>query len=436
MLVDIVLITIPPERQRKDLGELETLKASLRSIGLINPIVVDDNLVLIAGERRLTAAKQLNWEQIEVRKKSDLSNRDRTLIELEENVKRKQLSWIEEVNAVRDYVTLIKEPNNIAAISLGMTAETLSKMVTVANALETLPNLINSPSWSAAYTQYNIARQRELDAAFEDLRLDLEPADTVTALLDKTEEETLLPEIEAKAEDQIPSRLNEDFQVIQADFLEWAKTYSGKRFNFIHCDFPYGLNMGTNNLQNSSARWDTIDERYADTPELFDELVKAFFENQDKFIADSAHCIFWLAHKNVGRLMSRFNYFGWRTCEVPLIWHKSDNAGIAPDPYRWPRRTYEIAIFASRGDRKIVKVKAASYSGPVTKEYHLSEKPVDMLSHFFEMVVDKHTEMLDPTCGSGTALRVAKKFNAKRILGFDVNEKHVKYAAEGVNFDG
>ena len=51
-------------------------------------------------------------------------------------------------------------------------------------------------------------------------------SDYDSSSLDKLEEETLLPEVEAKAEEQIPLRLNEDFQVIQADFLEWAKTYS------------------------------------------------------------------------------------------------------------------------------------------------------------------------------------------------------------------
>ena len=54
------------ERHRKDLGDLNSLKDSILKIGLMHPIVVDkDTMTLIAGERRLTACKELMWEEIE-----------------------------------------------------------------------------------------------------------------------------------------------------------------------------------------------------------------------------------------------------------------------------------------------------------------------------------------------------------------------------------
>ena len=49
-----------------------------------------------------------------------------------------------------------------------------------------------------------------------------------------------------------------------------------------------------------------------------------------------------------------------------------------------------------------------------------------MLKHFFEMFVDDLTEILDPTCGSGSALAAAKNLGAKRLVGMDVNEDHVE----------
>jgi hypothetical protein len=33
-----------------------------------------------------------------------------------------------------------------------------------------------------------------------------------------------------------------EIPIITADFTEWAPTYTGPKFNFIHCDFPYGIN--------------------------------------------------------------------------------------------------------------------------------------------------------------------------------------------------
>ncbi len=81
-------IKIPP-RVRKDLGDISGLKESIRKFGLINPIVVDQNLSLIAGQRRFEAVRQLGYDFIDVRvlisSKKDLPLK----LELEENLHRK-----------------------------------------------------------------------------------------------------------------------------------------------------------------------------------------------------------------------------------------------------------------------------------------------------------------------------------------------------------
>jgi hypothetical protein len=38
------------------------------------------------------------------------------------------------------------------------------------------------------------------------------------------------------------------------------------------------------------------------------------------------------------------------------------------------------------------------------------------------MFVEENTRMLDPTCGSGTALRAAEYHDAAQILGIEINE--------------
>ena len=63
MLVKISDIKVK-RRVRKDLGDLGPLNDSLRNYGLLNPITLDKNNVLIAGERRLEAAKSIGWESI------------------------------------------------------------------------------------------------------------------------------------------------------------------------------------------------------------------------------------------------------------------------------------------------------------------------------------------------------------------------------------
>jgi ParB family chromosome partitioning protein len=54
-------------RIRKDVGNISSLAESIDAVGLINPILVDEEMKLLAGFRRLTACKNLGWKDIEVR---------------------------------------------------------------------------------------------------------------------------------------------------------------------------------------------------------------------------------------------------------------------------------------------------------------------------------------------------------------------------------
>jgi ParB family transcriptional regulator, chromosome partitioning protein len=54
-------------RDRRDLGDIEGLAASIAAIGLINPITIDEDGLLLAGARRLAACKKLGLEKVEVR---------------------------------------------------------------------------------------------------------------------------------------------------------------------------------------------------------------------------------------------------------------------------------------------------------------------------------------------------------------------------------
>src|SRR5262249_39646537 len=55
------------QRHRKDLGDLDSLVESLETVGLLHPVVIDPEDRLIAGQRRLEAAKLLGWKTIPVR---------------------------------------------------------------------------------------------------------------------------------------------------------------------------------------------------------------------------------------------------------------------------------------------------------------------------------------------------------------------------------
>ena len=91
MLVPIKDIKIK-KRVRKDLGNLEDLKDSLRTYGLLNPITLNSKYELIAGERRLSAAKLLGWTSINANIVDNLSEIDQLEMEIEENNQRKEFT--------------------------------------------------------------------------------------------------------------------------------------------------------------------------------------------------------------------------------------------------------------------------------------------------------------------------------------------------------
>ena len=63
MLVHISDITVK-KRIRKDVSGIDELADSIRKYGLLTPIILDDDYVLLAGFRRLQAAKRLGWTSI------------------------------------------------------------------------------------------------------------------------------------------------------------------------------------------------------------------------------------------------------------------------------------------------------------------------------------------------------------------------------------
>lgn len=84
------------ERRREDAGDIDGLAASIKRYGLLHPIVVDEANNLVAGGRRLEACKRLKWLGVPVTLLGDLTDAERREIELEENLRRKDLTPAEE----------------------------------------------------------------------------------------------------------------------------------------------------------------------------------------------------------------------------------------------------------------------------------------------------------------------------------------------------
>src|ERR1051326_8607204 len=106
--VPIDQIDVPPRRLRRDLGDIDSLAASLGTFGQLAPVVcytgADGRLRLIAGERRLEATRRLHAArgsapEIDVLVRTLAPNQAPVELELIENAQRRELSDAEEADA-------------------------------------------------------------------------------------------------------------------------------------------------------------------------------------------------------------------------------------------------------------------------------------------------------------------------------------------------
>lgn len=394
-------ITFSPDRQRRELTNIDELVESIRNVGLINPIVITDEAVLVAGMRRLTACTQLGWTHIPSQYTSDLDPITLQIIELEENVKRVDLPWQDHAAAIQRYHKLMLQSTpdwsqTDTANALGVSQPNISRFLMVAEELgKGTENVVTAQRFSVAHGIVERKLSREADAA--------------TANFRKT--------IDAPKE-RPPSD-----EIIQCtDFNEWASAYHGARFNFIHCDFPYGVGAGS--FDQSAFR---SHGTYDDSRENFQRLLTTFAKHLDNFCAPSAHLMFWFSMKNYQELLDFFaTETDFKMQYIPLVWSK--HLGIISDPARTFRNCLEFCLFGTRGDRKIIRTAANHYHGISGDKEHMSEKYEPMLKHFFSSLVDNTTAMFDPTCGSGASLRAADALGATRVFGLEINPEYARNA--------
>ncbi len=390
------------ERQRKTIDEADIREkaASIAAVGLINPITIERDGRLRAGETRWLACKSLGWTSISVQFVDDLDETQLHLLELDENLKRKALSWQEECDAIDRYHELKTKldptwDQAATAEALGISAPVVSRKLLVNQELKKPGTKIRElKKFSEANSIVSRNKARQIASVLDDIA-------------------------ETPRESKHVPLLNEDFNT-------WAPQYDGPKFNFIHCDFPYGIDadnqqQGSNVLGMGS---------YADGLDTYRQLLSTLRSAMDNVVAESAHLIFWYSFRH-HRITEEFLMdMGWNVNPFPLIWVKSDNVGLLPDPQRGPRRIYESAFFASRGDRKIVSPVANAISAPTTKKIHMSEKPVPVLRHFFRMTVDEYSTVLDPTAGSANAIRAALNMGAASTLGLERDPEFFNRAKE------
>ena len=112
-------------------AKLEELKTSIKEKGVLQPILVrekNDAYEVIAGERRLKAARALNLDEVPVIVK-EVSDQEALVIALIENIQREELNPIEEAEGYRRLIEEFQYSQDSVAQSVGKDRSTISNLL-------------------------------------------------------------------------------------------------------------------------------------------------------------------------------------------------------------------------------------------------------------------------------------------------------------------
>ena len=138
LLVDVNSIKTNPNQPRKIFKEkdLEELAESIKENGIIQPLIVAElengHYELVAGERRLRAAKKIGLEQVPVVVKK-ATEREKMIMSIIENVQRSDLNCVEEALAYYQLMNEYKLTQEDVAKKLGKERSTVANFLRVLN---------------------------------------------------------------------------------------------------------------------------------------------------------------------------------------------------------------------------------------------------------------------------------------------------------------
>lgn len=97
-------------RHRTDLGDIDALAASIARDGLLQPLTITPDGVLVCGRRRLAAIIKLGWRTVNVWVRSGISDRlGHLLAEQDDNILHKELTPLEAASLYRELKALLAE---------------------------------------------------------------------------------------------------------------------------------------------------------------------------------------------------------------------------------------------------------------------------------------------------------------------------------------
>ena len=414
-------ILIAPNRQRKefDAQAIQDLVDSFDRNGQLQPIVirrVDGKPQLVAGERRLRAATDhyqlggtlrvgpttLPEGTIAALDLAEMDPIDAFEAELEENIRRVDLSWQERAEATSQLLEL----RRLQAQKTGQPEPTIAQI-----APEAHPDVAESTAFQNTRTDVIVAKH-------------LNDPDVKKASTAKE----ALKVIKRKEENRKNAALGESVgltfssavhELFKGDCLEILGKMESAKFDVILSDPPYGIDAQDFNDSDGKAAGGHF---YDDSFENWVSLVSQFLPLADAVTKSQAHLYLFCDVQNFIVLREfvkeKTSFEPFRT---PLIWF-NPGAVRAPWPDKGPQRKYQCCLYAVKGGKTTLKLAPDVLTYPSDPNLgHPAQKPVALLQDLLQRSARPGDSVLDPFAGSGSIFPAAHALKI-RATGIEMDE--------------
>jgi DNA modification methylase len=410
--IAINAIQIPPNRQRQEFDpeSLAELMDSIQSKGLFHPIVLrfvqtdepDPIALLVAGERRMRAIRDL-WEiggsfsfngqpvpegHLPFVSLTNLSPLEAEEAELEENIRRADLTWQERAAANARLAKLRTAqaeaaglpPPTMSAISLEVRGSALGSNLSATSKEIILADHLDNPE---------IAKAKTAKEAYKIL---------------KFQEET---RVNQRLAEHVGKTFSAEMHhLVHDDCINWLAKCPDNSFDVILTDPPYG--MGAHEFGDSGGMTPG-GHKYDDGFDSWKLLMLMFSAESFRVAKPQAHAYIFCDLENFGRLKSMFQDAGWTVFRTPFIWYKP-NGMRAPWPDNGPQRKYETILYAIKGGRNTLRLASDVLIYPSDENIgHAAQKPVDLYADLLGRSARPGDTVLDAFCGSGPIFPAANK---------------------------
>lgn len=395
-MIQLNQLDIEP-RQREDLGDIPEQAQSFKEFGQLQPIVVErrgDRFILRAGGRRVAAATLLGWTEIDAVVREEMSLLQAQLLELEENIRRKDLEWQETAKAVQSIHALKMETEkgwnaDKTAALIGRSRRHTYNFIELAGAIDKIPDVGNADKPNAAMNRLRQHKQ----------------------LIQRKEAVELQRVRVAHGEE--PSLLA--WHVHQGDCVEYMKTLADGTMDMILTDPPWAVDYDQLLQGNKKA----FDDSKAVLPFVRDAMRACY-----RLLRDERFCLmYWPTNatdlpvellKELGapagldlhRLGRWFlTSAGFRVWPRPVIWYKPNkNFGSIQDPTKELTSQYETVFWAFKGDARFFKRPGSDVfvaEAPGRDRIHPNEKSVELSEVFIDICTVQGENVFDPFAGGG-----------------------------------